>query len=256
MHRIYSSVLLSALILVFACSEEEPTPQDQLSVTDFIASIDENPQNGQIIGTVEVTGAEGQTSFSLNDEEPAGALNIDGAGQLSVADASLFDFEANSVITASVTVDADNGSVTGSITVNVNNVNESGNFNIWSGAAITFTKNNGADPALETNQDRISEDVWITRDNDGGQIYNAKTESSANKNSSPAGTKWAVGQISEIEGLTVENFRDAVGDPKSVVGKNLVLYLEAQDAYLSVTFTSWTVGKTNGGGFAYTRSTE
>ena len=56
-------------------------------------------------------------------------------------------------------------------------------------------------------------------------------------------------------GLTFEPFRTAVGDPKNVVGKNLVLHLVAEDIYLPISFTSWTVGKTNGGGFAYNRAT-
>ena len=125
---------------------------------------------------------------------------------------------------------------------------------IWTGANITFAKAANDDPSLEANQDRITDNVWITRGNDGGQIFNAKEENMSDKSDSPKGTLWAVGSIDNIENLTFEPFRTAVGSPKSVVGKDLVLFLQDDDIYLSVKFTSWSQGKA--GGFAYERSTE
>ena len=47
---------------------------------------------------------------------------------------------------------------------------------IWSGTTTTFTKTNGSDPADAANQDRITDNVILTRANDGGQIYNAASE--------------------------------------------------------------------------------
>ena len=126
---------------------------------------------------------------------------------------------------------------------------------IWNGTTITFTKADGANPEEEANQDRITDNIWITRGNDGGQIFNIKTETSYNKTDSPVGTKWAVGTLDEIETLTFKKFRAAVEKPNSsLVGKNLVMYLEEDDIYLSVKFTSWSEQKK--GGFAYERSTK
>ena len=125
---------------------------------------------------------------------------------------------------------------------------------IWNGATITFTKSDGSDPAVMANQDRLSSNVWITRGNNGGQIYNIVNESVADKTNSPVGTKWAIGTLSQIETLSFKKFRAAVGKPKDVVGKDLVMYLEDDDVYLTVKFTSWTEGKN--GGFAYERSTK
>ena len=125
---------------------------------------------------------------------------------------------------------------------------------IWDGADITFTKTSGSDITKQENQDRLTSNVWITRGNDGGQIYNIAVESSVDKNLSPAGTKWAVGTIDQLQSLTFENFRTAVGKPKDVVGKNLVLHLTKDDIYLSVKFKSWESGK--GGGFSYERSSK
>ena len=100
----------------------------------------------------------------------------------------------------------------------------------------------------------MTSNVWITRANDGGQIFNIVKESAANKNSSPAGTTWSIGSIDEINSLSFTNFRAAVGKPKDVVGKNLVMHLVDDNIYLSVKFTSWSDGQK--GGFAYSRSTQ
>ena len=125
---------------------------------------------------------------------------------------------------------------------------------IWNGSTITFTRADGADPNVEANQDRITSNVWITRGNTGGQIFNIKKESASSNTNSPIGTKWAIGTLDQIDSLTFEKFREAVGKPKNVVGKNLVMYLEEDDIYLSVKFTSWSQGKN--GGFTYERTSK
>ena len=126
--------------------------------------------------------------------------------------------------------------------------------NIWSGPIVQFSKENGSNPSLESNQDRITSNVWITRGNNGGQIFNIVKENSASKSFSPRGTLWAKGNLDNIDNLTFEPFRTAVGQPKAVVGIDLVLYLVDDDIYLSVKFTSWSQGQK--GGFAYERSSE
>tara|TARA_Y100000768_G_scaffold301519_1_gene235355 strand:+ start:326 stop:811 length:486 start_codon:yes stop_codon:yes gene_type:complete len=124
---------------------------------------------------------------------------------------------------------------------------------IWAGSNKTFSKADGADYTQSSNQDRLTTNVSITRANNGGQIFNITKEDAANENSSPAGTNWSIGNINNINSLTFTNFRSAVGKPKDVVGKNLVMHLIDDNIYLSVKFTSWSQGKQ--GGFAYERST-
>jgi len=123
---------------------------------------------------------------------------------------------------------------------------------IWTGDDVTFAKASDADPTDSANQDRLTDNVWITRGNNGGQIYNIKTETTANKGSSPAGTEWAEGSLDDWESLTYEPFRSAVGNPKNVAGKDLVVHLIEDDIYLQVRFTSWAQGMA--GGFSYVRS--
>ena len=124
---------------------------------------------------------------------------------------------------------------------------------IWKGSVTTFSKSDGADHTQASNQDRLTSNIWITRANDGGQIFNIVKESKSDKNSSPAGTAWSIGSINNINNLTFTNFRSTVGKPKDVVGKNLVMHLIDDNIYLSIKFTSWSEGKM--GGFAYERST-
>lgn len=128
------------------------------------------------------------------------------------------------------------------------------NRTIWTGATFTFEKADNQDETLAVNQDRITSNVWITRAVNGGQIYNANSETMPNQDDSPAGTLWAIGTVDQIDNLEFKKFRAAVGSPQDVVDKDLVLYLEADDIYISVKFTAWKSGK--GGGFTYERSTE
>lgn len=128
------------------------------------------------------------------------------------------------------------------------------NAEIWTGTDLTFSKANNANPSEESNQDRLTDKVWITRGNNGGQIYNAKTEGSASKSNSPDGTEWAIGDIADIATLNFRPFRSAVSSPKNVEGKDLVLHLIDDNIYLKVRFTSWSSSK--GGGFSYVRSTK
>ena len=125
--------------------------------------------------------------------------------------------------------------------------------NIWNGPMVQFSKEDGADFSQESNQDRITPNVWITRGN-GGQIFNIAKENSADKGDSPVGTLWAKGDVDNIDNLTFRPFRLGVGQPKDVVGSDLVLYLVDDDIYLSVKFTSWSQGQK--GGFAYESSSE
>lgn len=124
---------------------------------------------------------------------------------------------------------------------------------IWSGAMMTFEKANGADPTDAVNQDRITDNVWITRGNDGGQIYNASVENSSDKATSPTGTEWAIGTTADLENLDFQPFRTAVVKPQEVVGKDLVLLLVEDRIAIDIKFTSWAGNKQ--GGFAYERST-
>lgn len=131
---------------------------------------------------------------------------------------------------------------------------------VWQGESITFTKANNADWNLEENQDRITDNVWLTRQ-DNRSLFNIFTEleqiGGYGSTLSPANTEWARGEI--IDGIGNLQFNRFTGTLDNNIGDNilngpLVLHLLTDDIYIDVTFTSWTSGGM-GGGFTYVRST-
>lgn len=251
--------LLSLIGFIFlqACSDEDASPESTITVSDFTGNIAENPTNGTSIGTVTASTTQGTLSFSIISQTPSNAVAINAnSGELTVADASLFDFETNQSITGVISVT--NGTQTEQLNFTINITNDNSTRTIWQGTTTTFTKGDNADPTLESNQDRLTDKVWLTRGtassrSNQGNIFNAVTETSGNRTTSPAGTEWAEGSLDNIDNLTFEPFTDAVGGrARNAVNKNLVLHLIEDDIYLSVKFTSWS---DRAGGFAYERST-
>lgn len=126
---------------------------------------------------------------------------------------------------------------------------------IWDGPSLQFTKGPGEDPTLEANQDRITDSVWITRGNTAG-IYNAFSELGYVVNASPAGTEWAFGTTADLQSLNFQPWQVAVGsNPPAMVGRDMVLHLIDENAYLDIRFDAWGIGSAAGGNFTYTRST-
>ncbi|MGB1529112.1 MAG: T9SS type A sorting domain-containing protein [Flavobacteriaceae bacterium] len=137
---------------------------------------------------------------------------------------------------------------------------------VWDGDNVTFSKSDGADFNQAANQDRITDDVWLTRGSGGG-LFNIKNESSYSEGVSPSQTLWAIGETSDND-LVFENFRDfyGLGGNRPPTNTQIVLKLtqgtmqESDDIHIDLTFTSWTGGgggqNGGGGGFSYTRSTE
>ena len=117
---------------------------------------------------------------------------------------------------------------------------------------MTFTKEDTADWTLPENQDRITDNVWITRADREG-IFNAATETSYSWDS-PHDTEWAYGLTEELAPEDYRVWRDAVGGhPPGMVGQPISLHLITDDIYFDVMFHSWTCCG-QGGGFSYTRS--
>ncbi|OEK01435.1 hypothetical protein BFP97_07830 [Roseivirga sp. 4D4] len=96
-----------------------------VSTQDETITIDENPSNGDILVTVTGTTDLGSVSFDLDDESVAGAFALDmSTGVLTVADASLFDYELNTSLTATINVFNGSLSQTSIVTVNLNDLFE------------------------------------------------------------------------------------------------------------------------------------
>jgi hypothetical protein len=75
---------------------------------------------------------------------------------------------------------------------------------IWTGSTTTFIKEKKGDWTLETNQDRIKSNVWITRGANGG-IFNSAAEPTGASTISPKDTEWAYGTTANYASLTYQN---------------------------------------------------
>ncbi|UZR96467.1 hypothetical protein [Chondrinema litorale] len=107
---------------------DEPT----WTIADFELTIDENPEDGDDLGLIELVGFDHEKDSynftgQLLDESPAGAIELHYSEKifLSVKDPSLFDYETNPTITAKIQISDENGyTQTGNITITLNDVDE------------------------------------------------------------------------------------------------------------------------------------
>ena len=122
---------------------------------------------------------------------------------------------------------------------------------IWNGPTITYSQP-GTDATQPANQDRLTPNIWLTRNNIQG-LFNAHLESFYSHNFSPQDTEWAYGEFSDYASLTYTDWETWNGaNPTSMVGQDAVVHLISEDIYLSIHFTFWAA---HGGTFAYIRST-
>jgi hypothetical protein len=140
---------------------------------------------------------------------------------------------------------------------------------VWSGSTISFTKS-GVDPSDPTdplNQDRLTDNVWLTRGGDLGMFNIAPGhEDSYIQFTSPDDTTWATSVMAANSGKTIAasnwqqlSFTDwapAYGGPGSallgnITTRNAVVHLLTDDIYLDLIFTSFD----SSGDFTYNRST-
>jgi PEP-CTERM motif len=135
---------------------------------------------------------------------------------------------------------------------------------VWTGPSMAFTKPDFADWMLPANQDRLTDNVWLTR---GATLplFNIAAEPFY-IGGSPSDTEWAFGptQPGNPGPISASNYANLVFDSfilslDRAIGRNAVAYgpgvvhLISDDIYLDIRFTSWT--QELGGGFSYIRST-
>ncbi len=131
MRKTLLPLLLILTITFIGCNEDDVIETEIDTVIDLQnleMNIDENPTNEQVIGTIESN--INSLTFNIVTQNPAGALAINpNTGTLTVADATIFDFETNNNITAEITATDGTVSKNETLTININNINEIGDFN-------------------------------------------------------------------------------------------------------------------------------
>lgn len=121
-------LLLSLLVIMISCTnsdEQVIETTTSISASDFSTTINENPATNQSLGTIDATTNQGEISFSIIEQFPNEAFEINSTtGELTVLNSSLFDFEINPSING--TVKLENGGVfdTINISITLNDINE------------------------------------------------------------------------------------------------------------------------------------
>ena len=119
--KLSNLLIIAVLLTTFGCSNDDNSPQ-MLTLQDLQVTIDENPTNGAVLGTVQ-SNSNVSLTFSIESQTPAGALNInESTGALTVADATLFNYETNPTITANITVSSSGEMQTAIATINLNDI--------------------------------------------------------------------------------------------------------------------------------------
>ena len=118
---------------------------------------------------------------------------------------------------------------------------------------VTFTKEDSADWTLPENQDRITDNVWITRKHNQSLFNIAQETGYSGGAGSPIGTLWAGTSVADAQSEDFVSFVEMHGgNPQSLVNDTISLHLPESGKYFDVVFLSYSGGN-SGGGFSYSR---
>lgn len=110
--KVSLAFIILAITIMFSCAKdddqktEETEIEDEeteitITVEDLALNIDEHPEDGYILGTIQAETNIGTLSFSLIEQNPTDALSInETTGELRVRNSAIFDFETHPEITA------------------------------------------------------------------------------------------------------------------------------------------------------------
>ncbi|WP_432410886.1 cadherin repeat domain-containing protein [Rasiella sp. SM2506] len=119
-----SAILCITSLLIMSCSSNDDATETNNSITvqDLITiTIDENAQPGQSIGIINAISNRSMT-FTILEQDFTNAIAIHpSTGALTVADASIFDFETNPVIQGVVEIKNGIETATTSVRIELNN---------------------------------------------------------------------------------------------------------------------------------------
>ncbi|MBW1295097.1 LamG-like jellyroll fold domain-containing protein [Aquimarina litoralis] len=178
-------LLLLSLFIITSCTNDDDNMETIIIVSDFSVTTNENPSEGQILGTIDASTNQGTLTFSITSQTPAGAMDVNSiTGEVSVLNSDLFDIKANLQLTA--TVEIKNGNVTEIVMVTVNlitncvaneptllayypmdsNSNDTSGFNnngVVNGAVLTNDRFSNTDAAYYF--DGVDDDISISDNN-------------------------------------------------------------------------------------------
>jgi len=128
---------------------------------------------------------------------------------------------------------------------------------------VTFTKPNNAGTSVN---DKITDNVWLAREDTAGGLFNAILESAYDQNNylSPLDVEWNTNYTDATKNgwTNYENARERIYDTmyiafdyqigNNIVGNESIIHLISDDKFYKLKASVWTSGGL-GGGFSYTR---
>lgn len=134
-------LIFSLLLLQFGCDDDtpqpqpdpepEPTPEITLEDPGFV--INENPDQGAVIGeiSVEVENANASdVTFSITSQTPENAVSLNANNEMVVNDSTVFDFETNQSISVELEATVGEVSATEIFEITINNQADFVGFNV------------------------------------------------------------------------------------------------------------------------------
>jgi len=114
----YSFLFLSAIFLITGCKKDEDTIATKITANDFSATIQEKPAPGISIGKINASSNKSELYFAIKSQAIADAFSIDrSSGELFVANADVFVFSQNPILSAVVTLTSEDATKDIGITV-------------------------------------------------------------------------------------------------------------------------------------------
>jgi hypothetical protein len=125
MKNLKSILVLSTLLIVFITSCSKDDDLITITASDYTTSIDENVPTGTSLGTVSAISSNNNAvlSYGIVSQAPINAVTINSTtGELTVNDATTFDFETNTEITGVINITTDGASETTNFTITLQDV--------------------------------------------------------------------------------------------------------------------------------------
>ena len=120
-----------------------------------------------------------------------------------------------------------------------------------------FTKNDNTNPDSDVNQDRISDNLWISRDSiQPGNLVNVSTSTS------PSEIKWSPfttgksKKMIENGGIVYKTYAEMIVNVNTIINRTISLYLVNEEKYFDIRINSLqdiSTVSSGTGGFSYTR---
>lgn len=102
----------------------DETTTDEISATNFIVTINENPENNQLLGTINAQ-SDISLNFELTTNIPNGSLSVNSTtGEIKVAEKTHFDYEVNKSVIGVVKISNATNSKNINLKVNINDIDE------------------------------------------------------------------------------------------------------------------------------------